>query len=379
MVWGFPGVLDRPIVADIDQDGIDDLGLWVPRDSASLPQEVAEWYFLMSDTPAVPVTFDLTLGQTAPTTTSFFATNLRGNTTIAPGQFIRFLSGANAGEVRTVVAFSSGTGELAFTAALATAPAAGDIVAIGGVANEIVTLDHAFSPVPFGNDIFAEFGDELALPIIGNFDPPTTSTTFAPDTGVPGDYDNSGGVSGGDYNAWRANFGSTTALANGNGDSTTDAADYVLWRKFSGSVSGGAGTQPSSATSNLKSALAGSTALAIESAALDVEPQPEPVQAGVSGVWTMIDTFGLRTESKLAIGTTRSPMTIPAISDLLLADLRLEHLDHVDARIELDFDIPWRSADDWPQHVQSEHDMALEIAWDELHLTPRASRGGQNS
>lgn len=49
MVWGFPGVLDRPIAADIDQDGIDDIGLWVPRNSASLPQGIAEWYFLLSD------------------------------------------------------------------------------------------------------------------------------------------------------------------------------------------------------------------------------------------------------------------------------------------------------------------------------------------
>ncbi|MCC6512109.1 MAG: hypothetical protein IT423_23635, partial [Pirellulaceae bacterium] len=30
----------------------------------------------------------------------------------------------------------------------------------------------AYSPDPLGNDLFAEFGDELALPIFGNFDPP---------------------------------------------------------------------------------------------------------------------------------------------------------------------------------------------------------------
>ncbi len=30
----------------------------------------------------------------------------------------------------------------------------------------------AFSPAPLGNDLFAQFGDELSLPIFGNFDPP---------------------------------------------------------------------------------------------------------------------------------------------------------------------------------------------------------------
>ena len=30
----------------------------------------------------------------------------------------------------------------------------------------------AFSPAPIGNDLFAQFGDELSLPIFGNFDPP---------------------------------------------------------------------------------------------------------------------------------------------------------------------------------------------------------------
>ena len=38
LVWGFPGVLDRPVAADMDQDGIDDIGLWVPRNSANPPR-----------------------------------------------------------------------------------------------------------------------------------------------------------------------------------------------------------------------------------------------------------------------------------------------------------------------------------------------------
>jgi hypothetical protein len=34
------------------------------------------------------------------------------------------------------------------------------------------TLDHQFSPTPLGHDIFARMGNEYALPIVGNFDPP---------------------------------------------------------------------------------------------------------------------------------------------------------------------------------------------------------------
>jgi len=40
-------------------------------------------------------------------------------------------------------------------------------------------LDHAFSPEPLGRDLFTTFGDLLALPVVGNFDPPTAPLTGA--------------------------------------------------------------------------------------------------------------------------------------------------------------------------------------------------------
>jgi hypothetical protein len=40
------------------------------------------------------------------------------------------------------------------------------------VAGTVNTLNHAFKPTPFGNDRFFQFGDELAKPLVGNFDPP---------------------------------------------------------------------------------------------------------------------------------------------------------------------------------------------------------------
>jgi hypothetical protein len=89
------GVFERPVSADMNGDGIDDLGLFVTRREGVFPEESGEWFFLVSDT-------------------------------------------------------------------LSQQPQPG----------EVNTLDHLFTPVPFGTDLFAQFGDENAMPLAGNFDPP---------------------------------------------------------------------------------------------------------------------------------------------------------------------------------------------------------------
>lgn len=40
------------------------------------------------------------------------------------------------------------------------------------VAGSVGTLNHPFRPIPFGKDMYASFGDDFALPLLGNFDPP---------------------------------------------------------------------------------------------------------------------------------------------------------------------------------------------------------------
>jgi Dockerin type I domain len=63
---------------------------------------------------------------------------------------------------------------------------------------DVNTLNHAFQPAPFGNDLYALFGNAAALPIVGNFDPPTTSSLpSSPDMNSmnPLDVNNDGVVS----------------------------------------------------------------------------------------------------------------------------------------------------------------------------------------
>ena len=38
-----------------------------------------------------------------------------------------------------------------------------------------------FTPTPFGEDVFFQFGDDFALPLVGNFDPPVSETPFTGD------------------------------------------------------------------------------------------------------------------------------------------------------------------------------------------------------
>lgn len=104
--FGFIGVRERPVAADMDQDGIDDIGLFVPDRGGATPRETAEWYFLLSNS---------------------------------------------------------------FNREIPDDGAAAAFVALAGTVN---TLDHPFTPIPFGKDIFAQFGDEYAVPVVGNFDPP---------------------------------------------------------------------------------------------------------------------------------------------------------------------------------------------------------------
>ncbi|MEX0641281.1 MAG: Ig-like domain-containing protein [Pirellulales bacterium] len=111
--FGFPGVLERPVAGDLNQDGFDDLGLWVPNRSGVTPERDAEWYFLVSVDPETDESVSL---------------------------FERIETNPTSG---------------------------------------LPVIN--FTPVPFGHDLVAQFGDEFALPIFGNFDPPVTTPSSTPE------------------------------------------------------------------------------------------------------------------------------------------------------------------------------------------------------
>jgi hypothetical protein len=203
IVWGFPGVLDRPVAADMDQDGIDDIGLWVPRDSANPPRIVAEWYFLVS------------------------------------GTFSAATRIANYGTVNL--------------------------------------LKHPFSPVPFGTDLYAEFGDELAMPIVGNFDPPVAASAVQ-STQLAGDYDHNNRVDQADYAVWKSNFGSQANLdADGNGDGVVNSADYSIWRNNLGAQAAGSGSGGSAGGSVAESAVENVAESVVESVIVSTVVSVEPI------------------------------------------------------------------------------------------------------
>lgn len=112
ITFGFIGVRERPVAADMDADGVDDLGLWVPDRTGVTDRAQSEWYFLISNG-------DSLLERVSPP---------------------------------------------------------------DDPTDSHPVID--FTPKPFGQDIYARFGDDFALPIVGNFDPPTVPNTGNEETPV---------------------------------------------------------------------------------------------------------------------------------------------------------------------------------------------------
>jgi hypothetical protein len=106
--FGFTGFTDKPLAGDVNLDGADDIIVWVAGRQGQLPRESGEFHFLVSDNKVPNVP--------------------NGIGTLVSQVFV------------TTPGFNPPRG--------------------------------AFSPAPLGNDFISQFGDEFALPLIGNFDPP---------------------------------------------------------------------------------------------------------------------------------------------------------------------------------------------------------------
>jgi hypothetical protein len=155
-----------PIAGDFDGDGQDDLGTWrVDVFSFDLAND---GFGDLDDTinfgfPGVaekPVAADM--DQDGIDDVGLFVPRRSGTTPEQDSEWYFLLS--NDFEERD----ENGEGAVAFQQSVGTVDA----------------LDHPFSPAPLGQDLFAQWGDEFAIPIVGNFDPPVAqrSTQLAATT-----------------------------------------------------------------------------------------------------------------------------------------------------------------------------------------------------
>ncbi|MBW3598393.1 MAG: hypothetical protein KY475_14115, partial [Planctomycetes bacterium] len=133
LLFSFPGLNERPVAADVNQDGFDDIGLFVPQQGAATPDEQALFHILVSA--------DIT-----------------------------HVDGMDP----TIVSGPLWTSSRAF--ALDPADRAVLIADIDGVVPAGQAYNMGFRPEPFGEDLLLPFGENFALPLLGNFDPPVASS-----------------------------------------------------------------------------------------------------------------------------------------------------------------------------------------------------------
>jgi hypothetical protein len=149
-----------PVVGDFDNDGIDDLGSWADD----------TFYLNLSSLGPIDGTADRTFTfGFASVRERPIAGDFDGDGITDLGLWVPDRAGVGPTEGAEWYLLLSG----------------GNVVGRGGVAGQGQSiLDRlnspggvAFTPTPFGHDLYAQFGDEFALPIPGNYDPPITAGT----------------------------------------------------------------------------------------------------------------------------------------------------------------------------------------------------------
>ena len=162
-------MIGYPFVGDFDGDGVDDLGAWAD-DTFSLDLSS------VLTGAAAAGSYDANINGIADVQFRFgfpgvrerpFAADFDGDGHDDIGLWAPDRSGAVPAETGEWYIFISGDD-----------PIANRIELNGGGVHGNPDLSNEnyipFTPAPFGHDVFARFGDDFALPVVGNFDPPVT-------------------------------------------------------------------------------------------------------------------------------------------------------------------------------------------------------------
>ncbi|WP_153559495.1 dockerin type I domain-containing protein, partial [Roseimaritima sediminicola] len=188
--FGFPGVRELPVAADFNGDGIDDIGLYNPDAEGVAPGEQSDWMILVSQGDPLAA-LDQQYGFQYSTSTFFNAYGAQEKWFLdASNQWFFILPSGEVYDWDNTAGAAQGTlikkvDPAAYTdldrlvlsienGGKPVVPVTDRIVADPqGLLGNVVD----FTPEPFGPDIFASFGDEQALPVVGNFDPPVVPST----------------------------------------------------------------------------------------------------------------------------------------------------------------------------------------------------------
>jgi Ca2+-binding RTX toxin-like protein len=137
--FGRPGVQERPFAADLDQDGIDDIGLKAPNLEANTPTDTADWFILLSDDRDMAVRADGTVDtldhpfSPAPLGQDAFAQFATNNSEPIVGNFDPPVGAESSGS-NVTLDFTGG--------ALTVTATAGSAIEIGAVSgNVVITVD----------------------------------------------------------------------------------------------------------------------------------------------------------------------------------------------------------------------------------------------
>jgi hypothetical protein len=193
----------------------------------------------------------------------------------------------------------------------------GDFMLTDGVNDRVTgtinTLNHPYEPVPFGRDLYAEFGNERALPLVGNFDPPVAaagSTTPPVTPATSPDLNGDGAVNGNDFLAWQrggANAATLSQWKSAFGQGSTTAA--VTTTATTTTTTAAATTTSNVSTAEL-AALASAVVAATPAAPTTQAPAPQAIAPPTATAVDAVFSTYSRSRSHRALVSAKSALVV---------------------------------------------------------------------